>query len=160
MNSRLKIQSKHSAKPLTPSPSPLKRGEGSKRKDVGKPMGFLANPAGLPSRWLGQIIHSLARRACKEIIPGRVLSKFPSLNQLLSTWAQSSKLMNDCSFLSLVCLFALFVEVFELFRAVSSFSKFALSFSSGHLNFFLVHGWVSGLGKSFRLSSKNSNEIC
>ena len=44
MNSRPKIRSKHSTKPLTPSPSSLKRGEGSKHKDVGKdedkPMGF------------------------------------------------------------------------------------------------------------------------
>ena len=35
MNSRSKNQSKRSAKPLTPNPSPLKRGEGSTHKDVG-----------------------------------------------------------------------------------------------------------------------------
>ena len=36
LNPRSKNQSKRSAKPLTPGPSPLKRGEGSKHKDVGK----------------------------------------------------------------------------------------------------------------------------
>ena len=39
-NPRSTIQSNHSAKPLTPSPSPLKRGEGSKAKDVGKDEGL------------------------------------------------------------------------------------------------------------------------
>jgi len=33
LNSRSKIQSKHSEKTLTPNPSPLKRGEGSKHKE-------------------------------------------------------------------------------------------------------------------------------
>jgi len=64
---------------------------------------FPANPAGLSSRWHGQIVQSLARRACKEIIPGRVLikqaSKLESIAQHLGSVVEAyerSQLSQSC----------------------------------------------------------------